>query len=283
MVVVSIEHDNIEHTGNAWRARIRPGILPGRIAVRIDSPGYRPAKAEITTLLDEHDSGGDGTPDFMRLDDPEDQTAFRDWFVWLAEAQYFLPPAVRRREVDDCAALIRFAYREALRKHNNDWIDSIGLPEYPAFDSVEKYSIPGHAARRRAVPRTARALPGRRSARRSFSSVCRCTDALAFQRPPGEPRCVARAARRPAVFPAAIESGDISRNDLRGREQGTARWASLSSLSHRASGLRSRRDPPANGRGADALPAAGVETNCGEPLVSRRSAMEHPLVVWKCC
>jgi uncharacterized protein YfaT (DUF1175 family) len=134
--------DSIEHAGNAWRARIRPGILPGHIAMRIDSPGYRPAAAQLTTVLDEYDSAGDGTPDFMRLDDPQDQKAFRDWFVWLAEAQYFLPPAARRREIDDCAALIRFAYREALRAHNNEWIDSIGLPEYPAFDSVEKYQYP---------------------------------------------------------------------------------------------------------------------------------------------
>jgi hypothetical protein len=134
--------DNIERTGDRWRARIRPGILPGRVAIRIDSPGYRSATAQITTVLDDRDSTGDGTPDFLRLDDPQDEKAFRDWFVWLAEAQYFLPAEARRREINDCAALIRFAYREALRAHNNEWIDSIGLPEYPAFDSAEKYQYP---------------------------------------------------------------------------------------------------------------------------------------------
>ena len=32
----------------------------------------------------------------------------------LAEAQYFQPPAARPPEINDCAALIRYAYREAL-------------------------------------------------------------------------------------------------------------------------------------------------------------------------
>lgn len=134
--------DHIEHIGGRWQAHIRAGIVPSHIAVRVSSPGYRIATAHITTVFDERDSAGDGTPDFLRLDDPQDEKAFRDWFVWLAEAQYFLPASARKHEIDDCAALIRFAYREALHAHDNAWIDSIGLPEYPAFDSVEKYRYP---------------------------------------------------------------------------------------------------------------------------------------------
>lgn len=134
--------DHIERAGDRWQAHIRAGIMPGRIAVRVSSPGYGSATAHITTMLDDRDSAGDGTPDFLRLDDPNDEKAFRDWFVWLAEAQYFLPSSERRQEIDDCAALIRFAFREALHAHDNAWIDSVGLPEYPAFDSAEKYRYP---------------------------------------------------------------------------------------------------------------------------------------------
>jgi len=88
------------------------------------------------------DSVGDGTPDFLRFDAERDRKAFRDWFVWLAEAQYFLPAAARRPEIDDCAALMRYAYREALRKHDSAWANGAGLPEFPPFDSVAKYSYP---------------------------------------------------------------------------------------------------------------------------------------------
>jgi hypothetical protein len=123
-VIESIEAEG--STGN-WRARVRAGVLPGRIALRIEAPGYQTAPAQFTTVLDAGDSAGDGTPDFLRLDDARDQEAFRSWFVWLAEAQYFQPPASRPAEIDDCAALIRFAYREALRAHDSAWANAAGL------------------------------------------------------------------------------------------------------------------------------------------------------------
>ena len=66
-------------------------------------------------------SAADGIPDALRLDDPRDEQAFRRWFTFLAEAQYFQPPPSRPAEINDCAALIRYAYREALRKHDGPW------------------------------------------------------------------------------------------------------------------------------------------------------------------
>jgi len=47
-----------------------------------------------------------------RLEHPADRAAFRRFFVEIAESQYENGPAP---EVGDCAALLRFAYREALR------------------------------------------------------------------------------------------------------------------------------------------------------------------------
>jgi len=88
------------------------------------------------------DSAGDGTPDFLRLDDPADQESFRLWFTFLAEVQYFNSPAQRPREIVDCAALIRYAYREALRRHDGAWAASAHLPLIPAFDSIHKYNYP---------------------------------------------------------------------------------------------------------------------------------------------
>lgn len=88
------------------------------------------------------DSIGDGTPDALRLDDPNDQQAFRRWFTFLAEAQYFRVPEARPAEIDDCAALIRYAYREALRAHDSAWATAAHLPLTPAFESIGKYHYP---------------------------------------------------------------------------------------------------------------------------------------------
>ncbi len=78
-----------------------------------------------------------------RLTHPADQRAFRLWFTFLAESQYHLPPAQRARDVTDCAALLRFAYRETLRRHDAAWYKSIALPAPPNLPAIQSYANPG--------------------------------------------------------------------------------------------------------------------------------------------
>ncbi len=132
----------LTHTANGWRAHLRAGVWPARTAVRVEIPGAPPAVAVLTTKLVPGDSEGDGTPDFLRLDDPSDQAAFRRWFTFLAEAQYFQQPKLRPSEIVDCAALIRYAYREALREHTGSWAKEARLPLVPPFESVARYQYP---------------------------------------------------------------------------------------------------------------------------------------------
>lgn len=80
--------------------------------------------------------------DLLRLDSARDQAAFRHWFTFLAEAQFFNPAANRPDEIKDCAALIRYAYREALRAHDSRWSAEANLPLVLPFDSVSKYNYP---------------------------------------------------------------------------------------------------------------------------------------------
>src|SRR5579871_5989951 len=122
--------------------RLRAGVLPARVRVRVDFAGAPSAQADLQTSLLSADSFSDGTPDFLRLDDDRDIQAFRRWFTWLAEAQYFQRPGERPPEISDCAALIRYAYREALHAHDSAWAASALLPMTPPFDSVAKYQYP---------------------------------------------------------------------------------------------------------------------------------------------
>jgi hypothetical protein len=103
----------------------------GRPPVR--SGGAAPAMTDLD---------GDGTPDFLRLDRESDRRNFRLWFTFLAEVQYFRAPEEVPREIDDCAALIRFAYREALREHDGAWASALGLASMPPVPPVEKYRYP---------------------------------------------------------------------------------------------------------------------------------------------
>ena len=125
-----------------WMARISAGVTPATVAVRVEIPGLSTARGRLVTTPDFADSAEDGTPDFLRLDDPDDRQAFRRWFTFLAETQYFTPAASRPAEIADCAALIRYAYREALRAHDGNWATDAHLPLVPAIPSVTKYQYP---------------------------------------------------------------------------------------------------------------------------------------------
>jgi uncharacterized protein YfaT (DUF1175 family) len=88
------------------------------------------------------DSVQDGTPDFLRLDTEQDRAAFRRWFTFLAEVQYFSSPDKHPAEIVDCSSLLRYCYREALRQHDSQWALQAHLPLVPAFASVKKYNYP---------------------------------------------------------------------------------------------------------------------------------------------
>jgi uncharacterized protein len=129
--------EKITRDGGEWRARIRAGIVSGNAQLRVGN-----ASAALHLDLATRDSAEDGTPDFLRLDDDHDQQAFRRWFTYLAEAQYFQTPAERPEEINDCAALIRYAYREALAAHDGAWAAAAHVPVLRAMESAAKYQYP---------------------------------------------------------------------------------------------------------------------------------------------
>jgi len=135
---------------------LRAGVTPGMVTVAALAPGFRSSVIQLQLGLDATDQFGDGTPDFLRLPSESDQAAFRHWFAFLAESTYFQKDAERPAEVRDCAALIRFAYREALRKHDASWANQLHLAQLPVYGSVHKYDYP-HTALGAGLFRT---LPG---------------------------------------------------------------------------------------------------------------------------
>ena len=68
----------------------------------------------------------------VRLADDSDRAAFRAWFVLLADAQF----ERQTPDVIDCAALIRHAFREAMRSHTPEWLRVAALPFAPRFADV---------------------------------------------------------------------------------------------------------------------------------------------------
>jgi len=73
------------------------------------------------------DSFGDGTRIFCALLILPIAAAFRRWFTQIAEYQAMRPQAELPAEIQDCASLLRFAYREALKRHDDTWFQTTGV------------------------------------------------------------------------------------------------------------------------------------------------------------
>jgi uncharacterized protein YfaT (DUF1175 family) len=120
-------------------ASFQPGVMPGPVTLRFSDNDVQTRDVVLNAAPALADSFSDGTPDFLRLTTAPDQRAFREWFTLLAERQALEPSG---KEITDCAALLRFAYREALRRHDAAWVTSAKLGDAPVPADIAKYTYP---------------------------------------------------------------------------------------------------------------------------------------------
>jgi uncharacterized protein YfaT (DUF1175 family) len=81
----------------------------------------------------------------LYLSSPVDRQAFRRWFAFMAESRYYTHKHVR--EITDCAALVRWSFREALMPHDPAWARATELPIFPAMPSVQDPAWTGEVRR----------------------------------------------------------------------------------------------------------------------------------------
>lgn len=81
------------------------------------------ASAAEPTLAD---SDNDAIPDTLELRTFQDRDSFRRWFTSIAEIQFYQLSDQWNEEQRDCAGLVRFAMREALRRHDRPWFQKMG-------------------------------------------------------------------------------------------------------------------------------------------------------------
>ena len=93
-----------------------------------DSGGIKPAETGATLV----DSDNDGIPDAAELHTFQDRDNFRRWFTAIAETQFYQLSDQWNGEQRDCAGLVRFAMREALRRHDRIWFQKMG----PGYETV---------------------------------------------------------------------------------------------------------------------------------------------------
>jgi uncharacterized protein YfaT (DUF1175 family) len=87
------------------------------------------------------DSDDDGIPDAAELSAFADRENFRRWFTSIAEMQFYKLSDSWNIQQRDCAGLVRFAWREALRRHDRQWFKAMGEGFEAIAPDVKAYTL----------------------------------------------------------------------------------------------------------------------------------------------
>ena len=97
-----------------------------------------PKRSELNPNADlDHD----GLPDNVELRSFNDRENFRRWFTWAAEMQFYKLSDQWNPEQRDCAGLVRFAWREALRPHDRLWFQKMVENYDPVAPDLTSHSV----------------------------------------------------------------------------------------------------------------------------------------------
>lgn len=110
----------------------------GNDAAKTSVPETAAKPAERSASLD---ADNDGIPDTAELESFMDRENFRRWFTLIAEAQFYHLSEQWNAEQRDCAGLVRFALREALRHHDRAWLQKMGPGFTPIAPDVRRYTL----------------------------------------------------------------------------------------------------------------------------------------------
>lgn len=113
-----------------------------KISLEMDVPKAVALKAgERPSTVNWADTDADGIPDVAELKAFSDRENFRRWLTSIAEMQFYRVSDEWNGEQRDCAGLVRFSWREALRRHDRLWLQRMGA-EYELFTpDVDAYTL----------------------------------------------------------------------------------------------------------------------------------------------
>lgn len=133
------------HAEGRWRQDIIVGHQPGKVVLRLSMnarDGTEVSEHTVTLAPDNGDGDKDGFPNALELKTEEDRFAFRSWFTSVASSQAKAVDTDWHTVHQDCAGLLRFSYKEALRKHDNSWLERRRFLSRNTIRDVERYNYP---------------------------------------------------------------------------------------------------------------------------------------------
>ncbi|MGJ4787694.1 DUF1175 family protein [Leptospira koniambonensis] len=118
--------------------RVQAGKVPTNITIRTE----KGKTVQISLFSRDGDFDQDGFPDSAELRTETDRQAFREWFVRISLSQYLKENSSWNLKERDCSGLIRFAYKESLKAHTQDWQTRTGILLDKNLPDVREFNYP---------------------------------------------------------------------------------------------------------------------------------------------
>jgi uncharacterized protein len=117
------------YQGFSVKTRLKKGLTPALLCLSLTGiltagcgkPSHAGPERTDRSAFVWADSDLDGIPDAAELSSFDDRENFRRWFTSIAEMQFYQLSDAWNGEQRDCPGLVRFAWREALRRHDRQW------------------------------------------------------------------------------------------------------------------------------------------------------------------
>ena len=127
--------------GDSLRYRLVAGHETGTVRIQARVPGApAPMEAVLELMPSLADRNHNGYPDQIDLSSESDRSSFRRWFTAIALGQ--MTHLDDRWNDRDCAGLLRYCYREALKRHDNTWLAARKWLVDVSIPDVRKYNYP---------------------------------------------------------------------------------------------------------------------------------------------
>jgi uncharacterized protein len=120
---------------------IKAGFQEGIVHVKVTGD-FQVMEDEIKILPDANDSDGDGIPDVAELTTIDDRENFCGWFSAVAESQFYIKSESWEEINQNCSGLVVFAFKEALKKHDNVWLKKNKFAAKRNIADITKYNYP---------------------------------------------------------------------------------------------------------------------------------------------
>ncbi len=131
-----------ESSWGHWHQDVAVGVKSGTVELSLLNAERVVLNQRLKLIDDTSDWDKDGFANAIELPGSSDRKAFRTWFTSIARSQAVQLSSDWYQVHQDCAGLLRYAYKESLKRHDRRWWQQTRALRPPLSRDIKRYQYP---------------------------------------------------------------------------------------------------------------------------------------------